>query len=72
MQSKPIRFEAVKTKALIRQIFNESNQSVGLGNIVPILMKRQSIKIPRYMVGKLMVQMGLKNYQKKHHKYKAR
>ena len=67
---KPISLEAVKTKALIRQIFNDSKQSAGARSIVSILMNEHNIKLTRYVAGKLMAQMGLKSCQLKTHKYK--
>ena len=66
----PISLETVKHKALIRQIFNDSKRSAGARSIVAILMNEHNIKLSRYMVGKLMPQMGLKSCQLKMHKYK--
>ncbi len=70
LKPKPISLEAVKTKALIRQIFNDSNRSAGARNVVAILMNEHNIKLTHYMAGKLMAQMGLKSCQLKTHKYK--
>lgn len=67
---KPISLETVKTKALVRQIFNDSKRSAGARSIVAILMNEHNIKLTRYMAGKLMAQMGLKSCQLKTHKYK--
>ena len=70
LKPKPISLEAVKTKALIRQIFNDSKRSAGARSIAAILMNEHGIKLTRYMVGKLMSSMGLKSCQLKTHKYK--
>ena len=70
LKPKPISLETVKTKALICQIFNDSNRSAGARSIVAILMNEHNIKLSRYMVGKLMAQMRLKSCQLKTHKYK--
>ena len=70
MQPKPISLETVKTKALIRQIFNDSKRSAGARSIAAILMNEHGIKLTRYIAGKLMAQMGLKSCQLKTHKYK--
>lgn len=70
LKPKLISLEAVKTKALIRQIFNDSKQSAGARSIAAILMNEHGIKLTRYMVGNLMAQMGLKSCQLKMHKYK--
>ena len=70
VQPKPISLDTVKTKALIRQIFNQSNRSAGARSIVAILKNEYGIKLTRYMAGKLMSQMGLRSCQKKLHKYK--
>ena len=70
MQPKPISLETVKTKALIRQIFNDSKQSAGARSIAAILMNEHNIKLSRYMIGKLVAQMGIKSCQLKTHKYK--
>ena len=69
-QPKSIRLETVKTKALIRQIFEDSKQSAGARSIAAILMNKHGIKLTRYMAGKLMAQMGLQSRQIKMHKYK--
>ena len=69
MQPKPINLETVKTKALVRQIFNDSKRSAGARSIAAILMNEHGIKLTRYMVGKLMSSMGLKSCQLKTHKY---
>lgn len=69
-QSKPVSLDTVKTKALIRQIFNQSNRSAGARSIVAILKNEHGIKLTCYMAGKLMSQMGLRSCQKKLHKYK--
>ncbi|WP_414479079.1 IS3 family transposase [Psychrobacter sp. LV10R520-6] len=70
LKPKPISLERVTLKALIRQIFNDSNQSAGARSIVAILMNEHNIKLTRYLAGKLMKQMGLKSCQQKTHKYK--
>lgn len=70
MQPKLISLETVKTKALIRQIFNDSKRSAGARSIAAILMNEHNIKLTRYMVGKLMSSMGFKSCQLKTHKYK--
>ncbi|MGP5274238.1 IS3 family transposase, partial [Psychrobacter faecalis] len=70
LKPKPISLEAVKTKALVRQIFNDSKRSAGARSIAAILMNEHGIKLTRYMVGKLMSSMGLKSCQLKTHKYK--
>ena len=70
LKPKLISLEAVKTKALIRQIFNDSKQSAGACSIAAILMNEHNIKLSRYVVGKLMAQMRLKSCQLKTHKYK--
>lgn len=70
LKPKPISLEAVKIKALIRQIFNDSKHSAGARSIAAIMMNEHGIKLSRYMVGKLMAQMGLKSCQLKTHKYK--
>ncbi len=70
LRPKPISLEAVKTKALIRQIFNDSKQSAGARSIAAILMNEHNIKLSRYMIGKLVAQMGIKSCQLKTHKYK--
>ena len=67
---KPISLETIKTKASVRQIFNDSKQSAGARSIVTILMNEHNIKLTRYVAGKLMAQMGLKSCQLKTHKYK--
>ena len=67
---KPISLDTVKTKALIRQIFNDSKRSAGARSTAAILMNEHGIKLTRYMVGNLMAQMGLKSCQLKMHKYK--
>ena len=67
---KPISLETVKTKASVRQIFNDSKRSAGARSIAAILMNEHGIKLTRYMVGKLMAQMSLKSCQLKMHKYK--
>ena len=54
MQPNPISLEAVKTKALIRQIFNDSKRSAGSRSIAAILMNEHNIKPTRYIEGKLM------------------
>lgn len=69
-QTKPIDIERVKLKALIRQIFNDSKQSAGARSIVATLWNEYSIKLTRYLAGKLMRGMGLKSCQQKTHKYK--
>ena len=69
-QPKPISLETVKTKALVRQILNDSKRSAGARSIVAILMNEHNIKLTRYMAGKLMAQMGLQIRQIKMHKYK--
>ena len=70
LKPKLISLEAVKTKALIRQIFNDSKHSAGARSIAAILMNEHNIKLSRYMVGKLISSMGLKSCQLKTHKYK--
>ena len=70
LKPKLISLEAVKTKALIRQIFNDSKHSAGARSIAAILMNEHNIKLTRYMVGKLMKNMSLKSCQLKTHKYK--
>ena len=70
LKPKPISLNTVKTKALIRQIFNDSKQSAGARSIAAILMNEHNIKLSRYVVGKLMAQMRLKSCQLKTHKYK--
>ena len=70
IQPKPIDVERIKLKALIRQIFNDSKQSAGARTIVAILWNEHSIRLTRYLVGKLMRSMGLKSCQQKTHKYK--
>lgn len=69
-QSKPISLETVKTKALIRQILNDSKQSAGARSIVAIMMNKHCIKLIRYMASQLMAQMGFKSCQLKTHEYK--
>ena len=59
LKPKPISLEAVKTKALIRQIFNDSKHSAGTRSIAAIMMNEHGIKLTRYMAGKFMAQMGL-------------
>ncbi len=66
-QTKPIDIERVKLKALIRQIFNDSKQSAGARSIVATLWNEYSIKLTRYLAGKLMRGMGLKSCQQKTH-----
>ncbi|MGP9456933.1 IS3 family transposase [Psychrobacter sp. AOP7-D2-23] len=70
LKPKPISLEAVKTKALIRQIFNDSKHSAGDRSIATIMMNEHGIKLTRYIAGKLMAQMGLQSRQIKMHKYK--
>ena len=70
LKPKPISLDTIKTKALIRQIFNDSKHSAGARSIAAILMNEHGIKLTRYMVGNLMAQMGLKSCQLKTHKYK--
>ena len=70
LKPKPISLEAVKTKALIRQIFNDSKHSAGARSIAAIMMNEHGIKLTRYIAGKLMAQMGLQSRQIKMHKYK--
>ena len=66
----PLSLETVKTKALIRQIFNDSKHSAGARSIAAILMNEHGIKLTRYIAGKFMAQMGFKSCQLKMHKYK--
>ena len=70
LKPKPISLEAVKTRALIRQIFNDSKHSAGARSIAAIMMNEHGIKLTRYIAGKLMAQMGLQSRQIKMHKYK--
>ena len=70
LKPKPISFDTIKTKALIRQIFNDSKPSAGARSIAAIVMNEQGIKLTRYIAGNLMAQMGLKSCQLKTHKYK--
>lgn len=70
IQSKLISLETVKHEALIRQIFTDSKQSAGARSIVAMLMNEHNIKLSRYMLGKLMAQIGLKSCQLKTYKYK--
>ena len=70
LKPKPISLEAVKTRALIRQIFNDSKHSAGARSIAAIIMNEHGIKLTRYIAGKLMAQMGLQSRQIKMHKYK--
>ena len=70
LKPKPISLDTIKTKALIRQIFNDSKHSAGARSIAAILMNEHNIKLTRYMVGKLMKNMSLKSCQLKTHKYK--
>ena len=70
LKPKPISLDTIKTKALIRQIFNDSKHSAGARSIAAIIMNEHNIKLSRYMVGKLMAQMRLKSCQLKTHKYK--
>ena len=70
LKPKPISLDTVKTKVLIRQVFNESKKSAGARSIAAILMNEHNIELSRYMVGKLMAQMGLQSRQIKMHKYK--
>ena len=70
LKPKPISLETVKTKALVRQIFNDSKRSAGARSIAAILMNEHGIKLTRYIAGKFMAQMGLKSCQLKTHKYK--
>ena len=65
-----ISLDTVKTKALIRQIFNDSKHSAGARSIAAIMMNKHGIKLTRYMAAKIMAQMGLKSCQLKTHKYK--
>ena len=69
VKPKLISLDTIKTKALIRQIFNDSKRSAGARSIVAILMNEHNIKLSRYRVGKLMAQMELKSCQLKTHKY---
>ncbi len=70
IQTKPIDVERIKLKALIRQIFNDSQQSAGARTIIAILWNEHSIRLTRYLAGSLMKSMGLKSCQQKTHKYK--
>ena len=70
IQTKPIDVERIKLKALIRQIFNDSQQSAGARTIIAILWNEHSIRLTRYLAGSLMKSMGLKSCQQKIHKYK--
>ena len=70
LKPKSISLDTVKTKALIRQIFNDSKHSAGARSIAAIMMNEHGIKLTRYMAGKLMAQMGLQSRQIKMHKYK--
>ncbi len=70
VKPKLISLDTIKTKALIRQIFNNSKHSAGARSIAAILMNEHNIKLTRYMVGKLMKNMSLKSCQLKTHKYK--
>ena len=70
IQTKPIDVERIKLKALIRQIFNDSQQSAGARTIIAILWNDHSIRLTRYLAGSLMKSMGLKSCQQKTHKYK--
>ena len=63
LKPKPISLEAVKTRALIRQIFNDSKHSAGARSIAAIMMNEHGIKLTRYIAGKLMAQMGLQSRQ---------
>ncbi|WP_201538883.1 IS3 family transposase [Psychrobacter sp. 1044] len=55
---------------MIRQIFNDSKQSAGARTIAAILWYQHSVRMTRYLAGKLMRSMGLKSCQQKMHKYK--
>lgn len=70
LKPKPISLETVKTKALVRQIFNDSKQSAGARSIAAILMNEHGIKLTRYLAAKIMRSMGLISCQLKTHKYK--
>ena len=70
VKPKLISLDTIKTKALIRQIFNNSKHSAGARSIAAILMNDHNIKLTRYMIGKLMKSMSLKSCQLKTHKYK--
>ncbi len=70
VRTKPISLEKVMLKALVRQVFNESNQSAGTRTIIAILCHQYGVRLTRYMAGKLMRGMGLKSCQLKTHKYK--
>ena len=70
LKPKPISLDTVKTKALIRQIFNDSKQSAGARTIIAILWNEHGIRLTRYLAGNLMKSMGLRSCQLKTHKYK--
>ncbi|WP_329958684.1 IS3 family transposase [Psychrobacter sp. I-STPA10] len=67
---KPIDIEAIKVKALIRQIFNDSNGSAGTRTITAILWHQHGVRLSRYKAGKFMKRMGLISRQLKQPKYK--
>lgn len=53
-QTKHIYLKTVKVKALIRQIFNDSNRTVGTRSIVAILINEYDSKLSHYMASKIM------------------
>lgn len=69
-KAKLINVEAIKLKALVRQIFNDSNGSAGTRTIVAILWHQHGVRLTRYRAGKLMKRMGLKSCQLKQHRYR--
>ncbi len=67
---KSISLVLIRIKALIRQIFKQSNGSAGARTIRAILNNEHGITLSRYKVAKLMAKLGLKSCQIKRHHYR--
>ncbi|WP_127891451.1 IS3 family transposase [Psychrobacter sp. FDAARGOS_221] len=70
-KDKPIDIELIRLKALVRQVFEQSNGSAGARTISAIVTNQHGIKLTRYRAGKLIDKMGLVSRQIKSHKYKS-
>ncbi|WP_201587366.1 IS3 family transposase [Psychrobacter sp. HII-4] len=70
-KSRSIDIELIRLKALIREVFEQSNGSAGARTVSAIVTHQHDIKLTRYRAGKLMAQMGLISRQIKSHKYRC-
>lgn len=67
---KPISLILIKIKALLRQIFNQSNGSAGARTIRAVLLNEHGISISRYKVTQIMATLNLTSRQIKQHQYR--